>query len=398
MTKTNAFIPPAKRISSFEPYFFASLGKTINLLKSSGVDVIRIDMGSPDLPPKDFIIDSLVESARLPGNHGYGPSGGSPEFRQAAADYYMERFEVSLDPKKEVIGLIGSKEGLFTLSQVILNPGDVSLVPDPGYPVYSASGIIAGAEIYYFPLEQKNDFLPDLNAIPAEYLERARMMWLNYPNNPTGAVATMNFFEEVVLFARKHHILIAHDAPYTDVCFDGYIAPSIMQVPSAKEVAVEFNSLSKTYNMAGWRLGMAVGNADVIDYIFNYKSQVDSSGFTPVFAAGAAALTSDQSWIEERNLVYKKRRDIVVKGLLEAGFKLTPPKAAIYVWAALPNGEKDSTSFCAKLLEDTGVSTTPGVVYGPQGEGFIRVSLVTPTDRMEEAMQRLVKWTSGRKK
>jgi LL-diaminopimelate aminotransferase len=221
-------------------------------------------------------------------------------------------------------------------------------------------------------------------------------MWINYPNNPTGAIATMNFFEEVVLFARKHHILIAHDAPYADVCFDGYIAPSIMQVPGAKEVAVEFNSLSKTYNMAGWRLGMAVGNKDVIDYLFNYKSQVDSSGFTPVFAAGATALSSDQTWIEDRNLVYKKRRDIVVKGLLEAGFTLEPPKAAIYVWAALPNGEKDSTAFCAKLLEETGVSITPGIVYGPHGEGYVRVSLVTPTDRMEEAMQRLVKWIKGR--
>jgi LL-diaminopimelate aminotransferase len=396
MNNPNAFIPPANRISSFEPYFFASLGNKITALKSSGMDVIRIDMGSPDLPPADFIIDSLATSARKPDVHGYTATGGSADFRKAVANYYMDRFEVNLDPKTEIIGLIGSKEGIFNLSQVVLNPGDVALVPDPGYPVYSASGIIAGAEIVNFPLEQKNGFLPDLNAIPQEALKRAKLMWLNYPNNPTGAVATMQFFEEVVLFARKHRILIAHDAPYADVCFDGYNAPSLMQIPGAKEVAVEFNSLSKTYNMAGWRLGMAVGNADVIDYLFNYKSQMDSSSFAPLFTAGVTALTGDQEWLEERNQIYKKRRDIVVKGLREAGFTLETPKAAIYVWAALPDGEKDSVSYCAKMLEETGVSTTPGVVYGPHGEGYLRISLGTATDRMEEAMQRIVNWTKGK--
>jgi LL-diaminopimelate aminotransferase len=395
MNKPNAFFPSAHRISTFEPYFFASLGNKIASLKSSGMDVIRIDMGSPDLPPADFIIDSLAESARRPDTHGYTPNGGSPEYRQAIVDYYMDRFEVSLDPKSEVIGLIGSKEGVFNLSQVILNPGDIALVPDPGYPVYSASGIIAGAEIVNFPLERKNNFLPNLNAISADVLERAKILWLNYPNNPTGAVATMNFFEEVVLFARKHRILIAHDAPYVDVCFDGYNAPSIMQVPGAREVAVEFNSLSKTYNMAGWRLGMAVGNADVIDYLFNYKSQMDSSSFAPIYAAGVTALTGDQTWLEDRNATYKKRRDLVVSGLRQAGFTLEAPKAAIYVWAALPNGAKDSTAFCAKMLEETGVSTTPGVVYGPHGEGYLRISLGTATNRMEEAMQRIMKWIKG---
>ncbi len=395
MNKPDAFIPPAQRISSFEPYFFASLGKKINSLKSKGIDVIRIDMGSPDLPPADFIIESLAQNARRSDVHGYSPTGGSLEFRQAVADYYMDRFEVSLDPKKEIIGLIGSKEGVFNLSQVILDPGDVALVPDPGYPVYAASGLIAGGVIVNMPLEQKNGFLPDLNAIPEEYLQRAKILWLNYPNNPTGAVATMNFFEEAVLFAKKHRILIAHDAPYVDICFDGYNAPSIMQIPGARDVAVEFNSLSKTYNMAGWRLGMAVGNADVIDYLFNYKSQMDSSSFAPLYAAAVSALTGDQTWIEARNMEYKKRRDIVVKGLIEAGFILEAPKAAIYVWAALPNGEKNSTAFCARLLDETGVSTTPGVVYGPHGEGYIRISLGTATERIEEAMQRIVKWIKG---
>jgi LL-diaminopimelate aminotransferase len=392
MTLTSTLFPPADRIASFKPYFFAALGKKIVDLKSKGLDVIRIDMGSPDLPPADFIIDTLVNSARRADMHAYTPNGGTPAFKKAVAEYYENRFEVSLDPQSEVIGLIGSKEGLFNLSQVLLNPGDVSLVPDPGYPVYSASGLIAGGEIHYFPLVAENGFLPDLNAIPEDVLSRAKILWLNYPNNPTGAVASMSFFEQAVNFAKKHKILIAHDAPYTEICFDGYVAPSMLQVPGAKDVVVEFNSLSKTYNMAGWRLGMAVGNPDVIRYLFTYKSQMDTSTFAPIFAAGVTALTGDQTWLAERNEVYKTRRDIVVKGLRESGFSLENPKAAIYVWAHLPEGFTDSNEFCAKLLEETGVSMTPGIVYGQHGEGFVRISLGTETSRIDEAIQRLVEW------
>lgn len=392
MNKTSAFIPPAHRISSFEPYFFASLGKKIAQMKKQGTDVIRIDMGSPDLPPADFIIDELIKNSKRPDTHGYSPIGGTPAFKQAVAEYYLDRFEVNLDPNTEVVGLIGSKEGLFNLSQVILNPGDVALVPDPGYPVYSASGIIAGGEVVHFPLLAENQFLPDLDAFPADVLERAKILWLNYPNNPTGAIASMQFFEEVVSFTRKHKILIAHDAPYVDICFDGYHAPSILQVPGAKDVAVEFNSLSKTYNMAGWRLGMAAGNPDVIDYLFTYKSQMDTSTFSPIFSAGVTALTGDQGWLEERNLVYKERRDLVVEGLRSAGLTLDIPRAAIYVWAHLPKGETDSIAFCSRLLDETGVSTTPGIVYGKHGEGFLRVSLGTSTPRIKEAMDRLVNW------
>ena len=392
MNKTHAFIPPAQRISSFEPYFFASLGKKIARLKASGMDVIRIDMGSPDLPPAGFIIEELVNNSRQPDTHGYSPTGGTIAFKQAVAEYYMNRFEVQLDPASEILGLIGSKEGLFNLSQVILNPGDVALVPDPGYPVYSASGIIAGGRVMHFPLLAENNFLPDLAAIPEETLRDAKILWLNYPNKPTGAVAPFSFFEEVVLFARKHHILIAHDAPYVDICFDGYTAPSLMQVPGAKDVAVEFNSLSKTYNMAGWRLGMAVGNPDVIEYLFTYKSQMDTSTFGPIYSAGVKALTAEQDWLEERNLVYKQRRDLVVEGLRSAGFTLETPRAAIYVWARLPGGETDSVAFCARLLEETGISTTPGIVYGAHGEGYLRVSLGTATGRIAEAMERLSNW------
>ncbi len=384
--------PPADRISSFEPYFFASLGRKIAQMKAAGTDVIRIDMGSPDLPPSDFIIETLVKDSRRSDTHGYSPTGGTPAFKNAVAEYYMNRFEVTLDPAHEILGLIGSKEGLFNLSQVMLNPGDVALVPDPGYPVYSASGIIAGGEIVHFPLLDSNGFLPELDKIPAEVSERAKILWLNYPNNPTGAVASMSFFENVISFAKKFNILVAHDAPYVDICFDGYNAPSILQVPGAKDVAIEFNSLSKTYNMAGWRLGMAVGNPQIVDYLFNYKSQMDTSTFGPIFSAGVAALTGDQDWIEERNNVYKKRRDLVVEGLRSAGFKLESPLAAIYVWAKLPEGEKNSIEFCSRLLENTGVSTTPGVVYGKHGEGFLRVSLGTATERIEQAMERIKNW------
>ncbi len=389
---SNSSFKPADRISGFKPYFFAQLTQKLNELCAKGIDIIRLDMGSPDLPPKDFIIDALVKSARRADTHGYTPNGGTPAFRKAISEYYLNRFDVELDPKKETIALIGSKEGLFNLSQVLVNPGDTVLVPDPGYPVYSASGIIAGADIFYMPIMAENNFLPDLNAIPTAVLKKSRILWINYPNNPTGAVAELPFFEKVIAFGKKHGILIAHDAPYTDVCFDGYQASSIMQVPGAKEIAIEFNSLSKTYNMAGWRLGMAVGNSDIISYLNTYKSQMDSSIFASILEAGTIALQGDQSWLVERNLIYKERRDIVLEGLRALGFKAQTPPASIYVWAHLPEGRSDSILFCSKLLEETGVSTTPGVVYGAHGEGYIRISLGTATDRISQAMQRLMDW------
>ncbi|HNS37882.1 MAG TPA: aminotransferase class I/II-fold pyridoxal phosphate-dependent enzyme [Anaerolineaceae bacterium] len=397
MTTQTSYIRPADRIASFKPYFFASLVQKINGLKASGMDVIRIDMGSPDLPPADFIVDALEKSARKANTHGYSPNGGTPAFREAIANYYKTRFNVDLDPKTETLQLIGSKEGLFNLSEVLLNPGDASLVPDPGYPVYSASGIIAGAEVVYLPLSRETGFLPDLDAIPEETARRAKILWLNYPNNPTGAIAPMAFLEKAVAFAKKYEIVLAHDAPYTDVCFDGYRAPSILEIPGAKDVAVEFNSLSKTYNMAGWRLGMAVGNAQVINYLHTFKSQVDSSQFQPILDAGIAALAGDQSWLEERNEIYQHRRDVVLQGLRTAGFTVDTPPAAIYVWAQLPAGEKDSITFCNRLLEETGVSTTPGIVYGQHGEGYLRISLGTATHRIEEAMERITRWVKAKK-
>jgi len=383
---------PAQRIAGFKPYFFAALSQHLLELKAKGMDIIRIDIGSPDLPPADFIIDRLYQAARRPDAHGYTPNGGTPAFKRTMAEYYGKRFGVELDPEKETIALIGSKEGLFNLSQVLVNPGDVVLVPDPGYPVYAASGIIAGAEIHYMPLQSENGFLPCLADIPEQVARKAKILWLNYPNNPTGAIATLEFYKEALEFARRYHILVAHDAPYADVCFDGYHAPSILELPGAKELAIEFNSLSKTYNMAGWRLGMAVGNPDVIKMLSTYKSQMDSSIFLPILEAGMAALEGDQGWLEDRNAIYQQRRDIVVDGLTRIGFTIDRPKAAIYVWARLPQGNADSMAYCARLLDETGVSTTPGVVYGQYGEGYLRISLGAATERIKEAVGRITNW------
>ena len=385
-------ISPAQRISTVKPYFFADLEKTIAGLRQSGLDIIRLDMGSPDLPPEKFIIDALVAAAYQQNMHGYSPSGGSLTLRSAFAQYYEARFCVELDPNLEVIVLIGSKEGLFNLSQVILNPGDLALVPDPCYPVYSIGATIAGADTFNMPLLAKNGFLPDLQSIPEAIAERAKLMWLNYPNNPTGAVAPYSFFEEVIAYGKQHQILIAHDAPYVDVCFDGYRAPSILQVPGAKDVAIEFNSLSKTYNMAGWRVGVAVGNPEVIRLLRLYKSQMDSSHFKPVMAAAEAALLGDQTWIEDRNRIYQERRDIVIKPMRDLGFEFEDSKASLYVWAKLPKTWNDAMEFCRILLQKTGVSITPGVVYGKSGEGYVRISLVTSADHLQEAMDRMAGW------
>ena len=385
-------IKPADRISSIKPYYFASLEKTINSLKDAGTDIIRLDMGSPDLPPDDNIIEALVRNVRQTDVHGYSQSGGSVSLRTAFAKYYFNRFGVELDPLREVLGLIGSKEGLFNLSQVLINPGDLVLLPDPCYPVYAVGAKIAGAEVYKMPLLAENGFMPDFKIIPEDVLLKAKLLWLNYPNNPTGAIAPKKFFEKVITLGKKYQIVIAHDAPYVDVCFDTYQAPSIMQIPDAKDVAVEFNSLSKTYNMAGWRVGMAVGNPELIRLLGMYKSQLDSSHFKPIMAAAETALLDDQAWIFGRNRVYQHRRDIVVKYLTELGFSLEIPKASLYVWSKLPTKILDSMSFCDTLLHSIGVSITPGEVYGESGAGYIRISLVLPSARLTEAMIRLEEW------
>lgn len=387
-------LKPADRISHLKPYFFADLGKRIASLRAKGADVVRLDIGSPDLPPPGFILESMFDSASKPNTHGY-MLGLTQPYRTAVAAYYQKRFGVELDAKTEVVDLIGSKEGLFILSQVILNPGDVALVPDPAYAVYAKGAEIAGAQPYSMPLLEENAFLPDLEAIPAAELKKAKILWLNYPNNPTGAIADLAFFERAVAFARRHDLLLAHDAPYCDVGFNGYRAPSMLQVPDAKEVAIEFNSLSKTYNMAGWRLGMAVGQTDAVKLIETYKSQQDSAFFGPFMAAAEAAMLGDQSWLVERNHVYQARRDAVVDTLHRAGLRVAPPQAALYLWIPVPGGEA-STDFCARMLADIAVSTTPGVVFGKYGEGYFRISLVTDVERLREGAERIAAWLTKR--
>jgi len=379
---------PAQRIANLPPYPFAVLLRRIRELQAQGMDVIRMDMGSPDLPPADFIIEALEESARDPTHHGYAGFTGIPAFRHAVAAYYQRRFDVELDPAGEVLSLIGSKEGIAHVAWAFVSPGDLVLVSDPGYPTYSLGTLMAGGEAYPVTLRAENGWLPDLASIPPQVADRAVLFWLNYPHNPTGAVAPMSFFEELVAFARAHDILLCHDAPYCDVTFDGFVAPSLLQVEGAREVAVEFNSLSKTYNMAGWRVGMAVGNAEAIQALALVKSNVDSGVFRPIQEAAAAALTGDQSWIAQRNQVYQRRRDLVWEALQEVGMEAEKPMAGLYLWAKVPEGTI-SEGFCTALLEEQGVSFGPGSFWGQQGEGYVRISIVQPEERIQEAMERL---------
>jgi len=384
---------PAQRIANLPPYPFAVLLRRLRELQAQGRDVIRMDMGSPDLPPADFILEALDKSARDPAHHGYAGFIGIPAFRQAVAAYYQHRFGVELDPEGEVLSLIGSKEGIANAHFAFVDPGDVVLVSDPGYPTYSLGAQLAGGVPYPVPLRRELDWLPDLSAIPTEVAKRAKLMWLNYPNNPTGAGASLEFFAEAVAFARQHDLLLCHDAPYCDLTFDSYVAPSILQVPGAKEVALEFNSLSKTYNMAGWRIGMAVGHAAAVKALALVKSNVDSGVFRPIQDAGVAALTGDQSWLAERNQIYQARRDLVWETLQEVGMKAEKPVGGLYLWARTPGG-MGSAEFCTRLLEETGISWAPGAFYGAQGEGYVRISLVQPLERSQEAMSRLREFVS----
>ncbi|MEA3344809.1 MAG: LL-diaminopimelate aminotransferase [Chloroflexota bacterium] len=379
---------PAQRIANLPSYPFAALSRRIHELQAQGMDVIRMDIGSPDLPPADFILEALERSARDPSHHGYAGFIGIPAFRQAVVDYYRRRFGVELDATEEVLSLIGSKEGVAHIAWAFVDPGDLVLVSDPGYPTYSMGTLMAGGEAYPVPLRAENNWLPDLGAIPPQVADRAVLFWVDYPHNPTGAVAPLSFFEGLVSFARFHDILLCHDAPYCDVTFDGYTAPSLLQVDGAKEVTVEFNSLSKAYNMAGWRVGMAVGNAKAIEALALVKSNVDSGLFRPIQEAAAAALTGDQSWVSERNEVYQRRRDLIWKALDEVGMEAEKPKATLYLWPRVPEGYT-SEGFCTALLEKQGVSFAPGSFWGQQGEGYLRISIVQPQERIQEAMERL---------
>lgn len=382
---------PASRMSHLSPHFFAILNERISLLQAQGHEVIRLDEGAPDMPPPDHIISALTASARQSNTHGYQPHRGPDSLRNAWAGWYERNYLVSLDRDKNIVPLLGSKEGIFHLSLAFLEAGDIALVPDPGYVSYTRGALFAGAEIYPFPLIPQKGYLPNFGELPKDVLEKTRILWLNYPNNPTGAVATLTFFEEAVELAREHKFLVCHDAAYSMVYFNSEKPPSLLQVPGALEVGVEFNTLSKSHNMAGWRTGALIGNPDVVRTYFTLKTNSDSSHFLPIFEATTIALTSDQAWLTERNQVYCERRDAVLTGLKTAGLEASVPQGGIYVWSPIPVGW-DSESFVLAALEHTGVSLTPGTVFGKGGEGFVRISLTAPLATIKSAMERLVDW------
>lgn len=380
----------AKRVREIPPYLFAGIEKKIQECKEKGIDVISFGIGDPDLPTPDFIIEKMAEQIKNPENHQYPSSVGMLSFRESVANWYQRRFGVTLDPKTEVVSLIGSKEGIAEMSYCYLDPGDISLVPDPGYPVYSIGAGFAGGECYYMPLKEANGFLPDLKEIPEDIAKKAKLLWIGYPNNPTGATAPLSFFEEVVAFAKKYDIIVCHDNAYSEVSFDGYRPPSFLEAEGAKEVGIEFNSLSKPFNMTGWRIGFAVGRADVIETLGRYKSNVDSGAFQAVQYAAIAGLDSDQSAIAEMQKIYARRRDVVIGAFNDLGWNLEPTKATFYIWAPVPKGYT-SASFVEYVLEKAGVVITPGSGYGPSGEGYFRISLTLPEERVKEAADRLRK-------
>ncbi|MFQ5829732.1 MAG: LL-diaminopimelate aminotransferase [Candidatus Methylomirabilia bacterium] len=378
----------AERLRRLPPYLFAEIDKKKRELGARGVDIIDMGVGDPDLPTPPHVIQALQKAAEDPENHRYPSYEGLAAFRQAVADWYARRFEVRLDPETEVLTLIGSKEGTAHMPLAFVNPGELVLVPDPGYPVYAAGTWFAGGEVHFMPLRRANGFLPDLREVPPDVARRARLMYLNYPNNPTAASATREFFSDVVAFARTHGILVCHDAMYSEIKFGGHEPPSFLEVDGAREVGVEFHSLSKTYSMTGWRIGFCVGNARGIAGLGKVKTNVDSGAFQAVQYAGIAALSGPQDASERYRKIYQARRDVVVSGLTALGWEVDVPATTFFVWAPVPKG-LDSRTFATRLLEDAGVVVTPGVGFGPSGEGFYRIALTIDEARLREAVERL---------
>ncbi len=378
----------ADRVATLPPYVFATIEQRIAAARASGVDVISLGVGSPDLPPPPHIIEALCAAASRPDTHGYAGYFGTPALRGAIATYYARRFGVSLDPEREILPLLGSKEGLANMALAFVDPGDVVLAPDPGYPTYRMGAIMTGGAYHPLPLRKERGYLPDLDAVPGDVAKRATLLWLNYPNNPTGACASREFLAEAVAYCREHDIVLGYDNAYCDVTYEGYVAPSILEVPGAREVAVEFNSLSKTYNMAGWRVGMAVGNAQALRALATIKTNVDSGMFRAVQDAAATALLGDRDWLAERNRTYERRRDAVLEWLPAAGLAADKPLGGLYVWARTPAGV-DAEAWAISALERTGVWLTPGTAFGPHGAGHLRISICVPEERLREAGKRL---------
>jgi len=383
----------ADRLLATPPYPFAELARLKGEARAAGADLIDFGIGDPDLPTPPHIVEALCEGARDPATHQYDETGkGLPAFRQAIAAWYQKRFSVPLDPDREVLRLIGAKEGIAHLAWTVLNPGDVALVPDPGYPVYKVASMFAGADVHFLPLSHESGYLPDLKGIPPDIVGRARLLYLCYPNMPTGAVAEADFYRSLVDFARDKNILICLDMAYSELCYDGCTPGSVLQIEGAKDVAIEIHSLSKTYNMTGWRLGFAVGNPEALGALEKLKSNVDSGAFLAIQRAGVAALAGPQDCVEQMRAVYQKRRDLLVDGLNQLGWRVPKPKATCYVWAPNPKGY-DSAGLAQALLKDAGVLVTPGSAYGTCGEGYVRFSLTVqggnPEQRIAEAISRI---------
>ena len=381
----------SNRLGKLAPYPFVEISRIIAEKRAAGVDVVTFGIGDPDIPTPEPIIDRLLTASKHPPNHRYPETDGLPELREAMAYWYDRRFGVALDPAKEVLPLIGAKEGIGHAAFCFLDPGDIALVPDPAYPVYAVGTMFAGAESHVMPLYERNGWLPELDSIPPGVARSAKIMWLNYPNNPTSAVATEGDLAAAIAFCRENDIALLHDAAYSEVGYDGYIAPSFLQLEGSREVGLEFHSLSKTYNMTGWRIGMAVGNADMIRALFQIKSNLDSGIPQAVQEMAMEALTGPQDSVDDNVVLYQGRRDRVVRALGKLGLRVSVPRASLYIWAAIPDGYT-SAEFAGRLLEDIDIVVTPGSSYGKYGEGYIRLSLTTPDERVEEGCRRLEAW------
>lgn len=381
-------IKKAKRINDLPPYLFAEIDNRKRAALARGVDLIDLGIGDPDIPTPAVIVKKLIESANKPVNHRYPNSSGMPEFRAAVADWYKRRFNVNLDPGQEVVSLIGSKEGIGNMAVAFVDPGDIVLVASPCYPVYHIGTAFNGGRNYFLPLKRENHFLPDLDSIPFEVARQAKLLWLNYPNNPTAAVAGKDFFSKVIDFANRHNIIVCHDAAYTEMGYDGYRPMSFLELDGAKEVGIEFHSLSKTFNMTGWRIGMAVGNANLVAGLAQAKSNLDSGIFQAVQEAGIEALRLGDALVEPARKIYQERRDILVDGLRAIGLECDKPQATFYVWVSAPKG-LSSTEFTAKLLDEAGVVTTPGNGFGAAGEGYVRFTVCIDKERLKEVSERI---------
>jgi LL-diaminopimelate aminotransferase len=381
-------IKPAARLGLLPPYLFAELDRLKREVQQKGVDVISLGIGDPDLPTPPHIVEALKRAAEMPANHRYPDYQGLDRFREAAAQWYRRRFDVALDPAREVCALIGSKEGIANFPVAVVDPGDIVLIPDPGYPVYYSGCIFNGGEPYFMPLRPENAFLPDLGAIPVEVARRAKLMWLNYPNNPTAATAEPEFFRRAVRFCLDHNIILAHDIAYSEIAFDGYRAPSVLQIEGARDCAIEFHSLSKTYSMTGWRVGFAVGNAQLVGALGTVKTNVDSGVFQAVQEAAITALTGGEEKLREYCAIYQQRRDLMIAALRGLGLECNVPRATFYLWARTPKGYT-SVSFTERVLKETGVVITPGSGFGKSGEGYVRFSLTVASERLNEAVGRI---------